>query len=52
MPVELLTHWLLEMCGSGCWACARGKCTKRSHRIMGDMGLTLLVAWITMRMVG
>jgi hypothetical protein len=47
-----LIHWLFEMCGSGCWACARGRCKCRHHRLAGDAVLTGILSFVLIHTVG
>lgn len=48
----LAVHWVLEMCGSFSWACVRGRCKHRHHRVIGDALLTLVIAAATIKIVG
>lgn len=47
-----LAHWAFEMGGSGAWACCRGRCNHRHHRILGDMLLTAFLTLMLLRVVG
>lgn len=49
---EILVHWALELGGSGAWACVRGRCSHRSHRIALDVVATLVLATVTVRLMG
>lgn len=45
-------HMGLELAGQGLWTCIRGRCTHRSHKIIGDGAAVLAVALITVRILG
>lgn len=50
--IDLAVHWGLEMLGSGCWGVCRGRCGCRWHRWAGDAALTLVLAVVTLQVVG
>lgn len=48
----MLVHAGLELSGQGVWLCVRGKCQHKHHRVVGDGALVLLLAIITVHLVG
>jgi hypothetical protein len=52
MVADVLIHWLLEIGGSGVWACLRGRCTHKHHRIMLDLLIALVAAAATVKILG
>jgi hypothetical protein len=52
MMVAIATHWALELGGSCAWACLRGRCQHRRHRIALDLVATLLASALTVRLLG
>ncbi len=50
--VSFLAHWAFEMGGSGTWACLRGKCAHRHHRVAGDAALTGILTLVLLRVIG
>ena len=49
---DVAVHLGLELSGQGVWACLRGRCNCKSHRIVGDGLLTLMLAVLTVHLVG
>jgi len=47
-----LMHWGLEIAGSASWACLRGRCQHRRHRIALDLLATLVASVITVKLLG
>lgn len=52
MIVDVALHFALELSGQGVWLCIRGRCTHRSHRIIGDTFLLALIAFTTVHLIG
>jgi len=52
MFTDVIIHAGLELLGQGAWLCIRGRCQHRSHRALGDGLLVLLIAVITVHLIG
>lgn len=52
MGADIAIHWLLELGGSGAWACLRRRCEHRHHRVILDAVLTLVIAAVTVKLLG
>lgn len=50
--IAIAVHMGLELIGSFSWACVRGRCAHKHHRILGDGAICLLLAIITVHVVG
>ena len=50
--IAVALHMGLELLGSLSWACVRGRCAHRHHRIVGDGLICLLLAIITVHVIG
>lgn len=52
MFADVALHMLLELSGQGVWACVRGRCKHRHHRIVGDGIALLAFAFVTVKIIG
>jgi hypothetical protein len=50
--LSIAVHMSLELSGSISWACVRGRCEHRHHRVLGDLVICFLLAVLTVHVVG